>query len=224
MAKSPKKPAPKKGGAKKCSPKKAVKRKPIPTQVTEREVRERILKNGHAVGKSEAAEAVLKPADGATIFGGSIKHPTVEEQWSDYKGISARFAERTARLTASVMSGVNLAPLAYDPPAPKPSLLRRALNRVKRAFRFRSAKTEEFVSQAEAEASPDTTVRERGEVVQVGCWAIAAVLALIVMLVAGDFGVMFGAMLAAFCCAGRALFWADRTRVRQRTRADGWPV
>ena len=150
-----------KSGAKKCAPKKAVKRKPIPTQVTEREVRERILKNGHAVGKSEAAEAVFKPADGATIFGGSIKHPTVEEQWSYYEGISARLAESTAMLTTRVMSGVNLAPLEYDPPAPKPGLLRRALNRVKRAFRFRSAKTGEFVSQAEAEASPDTTVRER---------------------------------------------------------------
>ena len=60
--------------------------------------------------------------------------------------------------------------------------------------------------------------------IQAGCWAIAAVLALVVMLVAGDFGLMLGAMLVAFCCAGRALYWAARTRVQQRTRADGWPV
>ena len=42
----------------------------------------------------------------------------------------------------------------------KPSLLRRALNSVKRAFRFRSAKTGEYVSKKYAEANPDTTVRE----------------------------------------------------------------
>lgn len=137
-----KKSSARKGGAKKCAPKKAVKRKPIPQQVTEREVRERILKKGHAVGKSAAAEAVFKPADGATIFGGSIKHPTVEEQF-----------ERD-QVEQALGPGQE-----YD--LPKPGLLRRALNRVKRAFRFRSAKTGEFVSQAEAEASPDTTVRER---------------------------------------------------------------
>lgn len=60
--------------------------------------------------------------------------------------------------------------------------------------------------------------------IQAGCWAIAAVLALVVMLVAYDARLMAGAMLASIACALRALFWAASTRVRQRTRAEGWPV
>ena len=43
----------------------------------------------------------------------------------------------------------------------KPSLLRRAWNRVKRVFRYRSAVSGEFVSKQHADANPDTTVRER---------------------------------------------------------------
>jgi hypothetical protein len=45
----------------------------------------------------------------------------------------------------------------------KPSLLRRAWNRVKRVFRYRSAETGLFVSKQHAEANPDTTVRERAD-------------------------------------------------------------
>ena len=154
-----KKPA-RKGGAKKCAPKKGAQKRVV------------VLKS-RSQGKSEANVEVIagpvrdyqvgvdmgKTGDDRTVI--APQHPTVEEQWSDYEGISARLVERTAMLTASVMSGVNLAPIEYGPPSPKPGLLRRAWNGVKRAFRFRSAKTGEFVSQAEAEASPDTTVRER---------------------------------------------------------------
>lgn len=57
--------------------------------------------------------------------------------------------------------------------------------------------------------------------IQAGCWALAAALALVVMLVAYDAWLMAGAMLASIACA---LFWAASTRVRQRTRAEGWPV
>lgn len=43
----------------------------------------------------------------------------------------------------------------------KPSLLRRAWNRVKRVFRYRSAVSGEFVSKKHADANPSTTVREK---------------------------------------------------------------
>lgn len=46
---------------------------------------------------------------------------------------------------------------------PAPSLLRRAINRVKRLFRYRSAVDGEFVSKAYAEANPDTTIREKAD-------------------------------------------------------------
>lgn len=42
-----------------------------------------------------------------------------------------------------------------------PSLLRRAWNRVKRVFRYRSASTGEYVTKEYAEANPATTVREK---------------------------------------------------------------
>lgn len=43
----------------------------------------------------------------------------------------------------------------------KPCLLRRAWNRVKRVFRYRSAETGLFVSKQHADANPSTTVREK---------------------------------------------------------------
>lgn len=64
-------------------------------------------------------------------------------------------ARKWAELAAAVFEGVNV--------PPKPSLLRRALNRVKRAFRYRSAKDGEFVTKAYAEANPDTTIREKAD-------------------------------------------------------------
>lgn len=45
----------------------------------------------------------------------------------------------------------------------RPSLLRRACNRIKRAFLFRSAKTGEYVTKQHAEANPDTTIREKAD-------------------------------------------------------------
>jgi len=56
------------------------------------------------------------------------------------------------------MSYLDNLPASY---CDRPSLLRRAINRVKRAFRFRSAKSGEYVTPEFAEANPDTTVREK---------------------------------------------------------------
>lgn len=83
-------------------------------------------------------------------------HPTVEEQYlggvmSEMRDLGAGIAERAG----------------YTVPGPTstkpPSLLRRAINRVKRAFRFRSAKSGEYVTPEYAAANPDTTVRERAD-------------------------------------------------------------
>jgi len=41
--------------------------------------------------------------------------------------------------------------------------LRRAIKRIKRAFRYRSAVDGEFVSKEYAEANPDTTIREKAD-------------------------------------------------------------
>ena len=60
----------------------------------------------------------------------------------------------SARLAAAVFAS-----MAYQ----KPSLLRRAVNRVKRLFRYRSAVDGEFVSKKYAEANPDTTIREKAD-------------------------------------------------------------
>lgn len=127
-----------KGGAKKCAPKKAEKRKPIPTQVVEQTTEKRLFLGKQALemrGHGDCTDFTVAVVDRPA-------HPTVEEQFERDQVEQALGPGRE-----------------YD--LPKPGLLRRALNRVKRAFRFRSAKTGEFVSQAEAEASPDTTVRER---------------------------------------------------------------
>lgn len=136
-----KSPAPKRGGKKKCAPKKAVKRKPIPQQVTEKAVKERI---------------------GKTLFLGDQKLvavPLGQGVVFDARDFDVVAIDSTERLTVEEQFERDQAEQA-SPPA-RAGLLRRALNRVKRAFRFRSAKTGEFVSQADAEASPDTTVRER---------------------------------------------------------------
>lgn len=173
MAKTPKKPA-RKGGKKKCAPKKAVKRKPIPQQVTEKAVSDRVLlKKASAVGRSQD-------------FSAASAHPTVEEQWAEFnKSSGDMMTKARASLDSLSTDSPSIEIPSFDTPKHPTveerfevlagpareyelpatpalgGLLRRALNRVKRAFRFRSAKTGEFVSQAEAEASPDTTVRER---------------------------------------------------------------
>lgn len=119
-----------KGGAKKCAPAKAVKRKPIPQQVTEREVRERILKKGHAVGKSEAAEAAFKPADGATIYGGAIKHPTVEEQF-----------DSSDRWRYAIQPGEERTLPAPPPPGPKSKFWRQYQDETGKFIGWRKALT-----------------------------------------------------------------------------------
>lgn len=81
-------------------------------------------------------------------------HPTVEEQF-----------DRDASLMQALHDPENqpsqygTVPMSYLDNQ-KPSLLRRAWNRVKRVFRYRSAETGLFVSKKYAEANPDTTVRE----------------------------------------------------------------
>ena len=81
-------------------------------------------------------------------------HPTVEEQF-----------DRDASLMQALHDPENqpsqygTVPMSYLDK--KPSLLRRAINRVKRAFRFRSAKSGEYVTPEYAAANPDTTVREK---------------------------------------------------------------
>lgn len=130
-----------KGGAKKCAPKKAVKRKPIPQQVVEQATEKRLFLGKQALemrGHGDCTDFTVAVVDRPA-------HPTVEEQFE-----RERLEKALANSTLLGRDGLI-----------KPSFLRRVANRVKRAFRFRSAKTGEFVSQAEAEASPDTTVRER---------------------------------------------------------------
>lgn len=83
------------------------------------------------------------------------KRPTVEEQF-----------DRDAALMQALHDPENqpsqygTVPMSYLDNQ-KPSLLRRAWNRVKRVFRYRSAETGLFVSKQHADANPSTTVREK---------------------------------------------------------------
>lgn len=128
-----------KGGSKKSAPKKAVKRKPIPQQVAEKAV------------KARMRESALPHRDVT-----APTHPTVEEQFER----DQRQLFMGEQLVFKPGEGAEVFGAAL---VSKRSLLRRALDGAKRLFRFRSAKTGEFVTKAEAEASPETTVRERVE-------------------------------------------------------------
>lgn len=129
-----KQPATKRGGKKKCAPKKAIKRAIKKA--------EKAIAEGRVLTERQADQLAADKMRADSFASTQPKHPTVEEQFERDQVEQALGPGREYTL-------------------PKPGLLRRALNRVKRAFRFRSAKTGEFVSQADAEANPDTTVRER---------------------------------------------------------------
>lgn len=157
-----KKPAPK-GGKKNAAPKKVAKRKPIPQQVTEKAIRDRQSKADFTAAKSGA----LAYADDRSGWKGMVgpvgsdfpieqlpAHPTVEEQYSAEERRRMDAANGLARRVEREMA-------AHRHSLENPSLLRRAWNGVKRAFRFRSAKTGEYVTKQYAEANPDTTVREK---------------------------------------------------------------
>ena len=106
-------------------------RKPAPKQLTERQI-----------DQLNADTAALP------------LHPTVEEQFSAEErrrmDVANGLARRVEREFAARQHSLD-----------NPSLLRRAWDRVKRAFRYRSAKTGEYVTKQYAEANPDTTVREK---------------------------------------------------------------
>lgn len=135
MAKT-KKPAQKKGGVKKAASKKVA--KVAPKKLTERQ--------------ADQLNADKMRAD--AFASTQSAHPTVEEQYSAEERRRMDAANGLARRVEREMA-------AHRHSLENPSLLRRALNRVKRAFRFRSAKTGEYVTKKYAEANPDTTVRER---------------------------------------------------------------
>lgn len=149
MAKK-KQPAPKKGGKKKVAPKKAPARnKPIPQQVAEREVRQRVVHKGRAVGKREGIAA--------TAFGGPHSDAT-KEAWGHGAMIGACLikpgAHRTVPLHPTVEEQFQAEARALPKaPAPKPNLW----------HRFRSAITGRWVSRLFAKTHPATTVREKAD-------------------------------------------------------------
>lgn len=137
-----KKPAPN-GGKKNAAPKKApARKKPIPQQVAEA-----------AVAARTKPAAVMPDLSGR---GDLPLHPTVEEQFSAEErrrmDVANGLARRVEREFAARRHSLD-----------NPSLLRRAWDRVKRAFRYRSAKTGEYVTKQYAEANPDTTIREKAD-------------------------------------------------------------
>lgn len=165
MAKK-KSPAPKRGGKKKCAPKKAVKRKPIPQQVTEKAVKERI---------------------GKTLFLGDQKLvdvPLGQGVVFDARDFDVVAIDSTERLTVEEQFDTNdryrYATMEKDLPAPKPpgpgsKFWRQYQDESGKFIGWRKAltKTKDQVisrlvlrkkvgsSPSQAEASPDTTVRER---------------------------------------------------------------
>lgn len=144
MAKQ-KKPAPKKGGAKKAAPKKAIKRAIKKA--------EKAIAEGRVLTERQADQLAADKMRADSFASTQPKHPTVEEQWAGYERLSASMMS-SAELAAQAMSAVDLPPIEYTTPAPKPK-------KPSLWSRFRSAVTGLFVSKQYAEANPDTTVRER---------------------------------------------------------------
>lgn len=134
-----KKPAPK-GGKKAAAPKKGL-RAPVKGR-----------QRGEKIAKQSVADA------GEFV---APLHPTVEEQFDRDASLMQALHDpenQPSQYGTVPMSYLDNLPASY---CNKPSLLRRAINRVKRAFRFRSAKSGEYVTPEFAQANPDTTVREK---------------------------------------------------------------
>ncbi len=134
-----KKPAPK-GGKKAAAPKKGL-RAPVKGR-----------QRGEKIAKQSVADA------GEFV---APLHPTVEEQFDRDASLMQALHDpenQPSQYGTVPMSYLDNLPASY---CNKPSLLRRAINRVKRAFRFRSAKSGEYVTPEYAAANPDTTVREK---------------------------------------------------------------
>lgn len=170
-----KKPAPK-GGKKNAAPKKVakkaarknVKRLPaVEKQIGDFKKKVEAEAERWAEYKQEADRLMTSASSqlaasvaSAGEFGAAMSkplHPTVEEQF-----------ERDAALMQALHDPENqpsqygTVPMSYLD-RPKPGLMRRAWDRVKRAFRYRSASTGEYVTKKFAEANPDTTVREKAD-------------------------------------------------------------
>lgn len=153
-----KQPATKRGGKKKCAPKKAVKRKPIPQQVTEKAVKERI---------------------GKTLFLGDQKLEAVplgQGVVFDARDFDVVAIDSTERLTVEEQFEAEARALpAPPPPGQKSKFWRQYQDESGKFIGWRKAltKTKDQVisrlvlrkkvgsSPSQAEASPDTTVRER---------------------------------------------------------------
>ena len=102
----------------------------------------------------------------ASDGGAEPERLTVEEQWEQFARDDALM--RILHDPENQPSQYGTVPMSYLDNLPasyfcKPSLLHRAINRVKRAFRFRSAKSGEYVTPEFAEANPDTTIREKAD-------------------------------------------------------------
>ena len=171
-----KKPAPK-GGKKNAAPKKVAKRAPATKKLTARQIDQFNADKMRADAKAaaDAAQGAIdklrasKPivtgwdmgCSDTTVIAKPL-HPTVEEQFERdaalYGAPPARF-DPTKHGVVGIdhETGVTF----HNGTMPKPGLLRRAWNGVKRAFRYRSAKDGEYVTKQYAQANPDTTVREK---------------------------------------------------------------
>lgn len=136
MAKT-KKPAQKKGGVKKAAPKKVAKR--APKKLTERQIDQLNADKMRAdafASTQRVRQAAEEQFDSDAALMQALHDP--ENQPSQYGTVPMSYLDNQ-----------------------RPSLLRRAWDRVKRVFRYRSAETGLFVSKKHAAANPDTTVRER---------------------------------------------------------------
>jgi len=162
-----KKPAPK-GGKKAAAPKKVAKR--VVAQKARRQgvsTAAAVLKQFADPGPSYFIDRVGEAGSDAPIelltehTATLPLHPTVEEQFDRDASLMQALHDpenQPSQYGTVPMSYLDNLPASY---CDRPSLLRRAINRVKRAFRFRSAKSGEYVTPEFAAANPDTTVREK---------------------------------------------------------------
>lgn len=142
-----KQPATKRGGKKKCAPKKAIKRAIKKA--------EKAIAEGRVLTERQADQLAADKMRADSFASTQPKHPTVEEHFD--RDVSLMQALHDPENQPSQYGTVPMSYLDNQ----KPGLLRRAWNRVKRVFRYRSAETGLFVSKKHAEANPNTTVRER---------------------------------------------------------------